>query len=184
MPRAALRNKERLAITVGNVDGDNLQRKGLLPFVQAAGLLPDVPFVVIGAWRDGAIDILKAAASSNVHFTGWLDERSLNDYYARARVYVQASRHEGFGLSLAEAMSFECVPVVARAGALPEVVGDTGIYLESVQPRVIAAGVQQALALDACWGHRARARIVREFPLERRRDQLHALVDRTLHANG
>jgi glycosyltransferase involved in cell wall biosynthesis len=184
VPCAALRNKDQLAITVGNVDCDNLQRKGLLPFVQAAALLPDVPFVVIGAWRDRAIDTLKAAASTNVHFTGWADERTLNDYYARARVYVQASRHEAFALSLAEAMSFECVPVVARAGALPEVVGDTGIYLDSVQPRAIADGVQQGLALEPCWGQRARTRIVREFPLERRRDQLYALVDRTLNACG
>jgi glycosyltransferase involved in cell wall biosynthesis len=184
VPCAALRNKDHLALTVGNVDGDNLQRKGLLPFVQAAALLPDVPFVVAGAWRDGAIDTLKDAASTNVHFTGWVDERTLNDYYARARVYVQASRHEAFGLSLAEAMLYQCVPVVTRAGALPEVVGDTGIYLDSAQPRAIAAGVQQALALEPCWGQRARARIVREFPLERRRDQLNALVDRTLNAYG
>ena len=169
--------KEQMAITVGNVDRDNIQRKGLEPFVRAAAFLPEVPFVVIGAWRDNAIAHLRAIATPNVQFTGWVNDEQLQDYFARARVYVQPSRHEGFGLSVAEAMLQECVPVVTRVGALPEVVGDVGIYLDSREPSDVAGGVRRALALDERWGQRARERIVREFPLSRRREQLYALID-------
>lgn len=169
--------KEQMAITVGNVDRDNLQRKGLEPFVRTAAFLPEVPFVVIGAWRDSAIDHLRAIATPNVQFTGWVNDEKLQDYFARARVYVQASRHEGFGLSVAEAMLQECVSVVTRAGALPEVVGDVGIYLDSQEPSDVAEGLRRALALDESWGRRARERITREFPLSRRREQLYALID-------
>jgi glycosyltransferase involved in cell wall biosynthesis len=178
------RVKEPLAITVGNVNEGNLKRKGLEPFVRAAALLPGTLFILIGAHLDGAIEQLRAIATPNVEFTGRVTQTILCDYLARAKVYVQASLHEGFGLSVAEAMLSECTPVVTRAGSLPEVVGDTGIYLDSVQPQAIADGLQQALALEPCWGQRARERIVREFPLERRRDQLYALVDRTLNAYG
>ncbi|MES4787384.1 MAG: hypothetical protein C4294_18035, partial [Nitrospiraceae bacterium] len=64
-------NKEPMAITVGNVDQSNLTRKGLEPFVCAAAILPKVPFILIGQWRDGAIERLRAIASPNVQFTGW-----------------------------------------------------------------------------------------------------------------
>ena len=39
--------KEALVVTAGNVNYTNLQRKGLEPFVRAAALLPDIPFVLI-----------------------------------------------------------------------------------------------------------------------------------------
>ena len=169
--------KENLVITVGNVDRVNLQRKGLEPFVRAAALLPDIPFVVIGKWKDNASEYLKAIATSNVEFTNHVSETALNDYYSRARVYVQASCHEGFGLAVAEAMLRECVPVVTRAGALPEVVGDAGIYVDSTEPAQLARGIQCAMQADKAAGLRARERIVREFPMEARREKLFKLID-------
>jgi glycosyltransferase involved in cell wall biosynthesis len=83
-------------------------------------------------------------------------------------VYVQASRHEGFGLSLAEAMLAGCVPVVTDVGALPEVVGDVGVTIAEPSPALIAEGVERALRLGAAEGARARARVLEAFPLEPR----------------
>ncbi len=177
--RMKSRPKEQLVVTAGNIDHANLLRKGLEPFVRVAALLPDIPFVVIGAWRDDAIDRLRSIAGPNVTFTGWVSDEQLQDYFARARVYVQASRHEGFGLSVAEAMLSGCVPVVTRAGALPEVVGETGIYVDSPTPENVAIGVRRALELD--WGTRARDRIVTQFPLAKRKQKLYALIDQVLH---
>lgn len=169
--------KENLVITVGNVDQDNLQRKGLEPFVRAAALLPEVPFVVIGAWRGDAIHYLRSLAPPNVQFTNYVSDGELEDFFSRAGVYVQASRHEGFGLAVAEAMLHECIPVVTRVGSLPEVVGDTGVYVDSTEANVLAAGIKRALNGEAEQRHRARERIVNEFPLERRREKLYALID-------
>lgn len=169
--------KDHLVITVGNVDHDNLQRKGLDPFVRTAALLPEFDFVVIGAWRDDAIEHLRASASPNVKFTGWVSDDELQDYFSRARVYVQASRHEGFGLAVAESMLHECVPVVTHVGSLPEVVGDAGVYVESTEPGELAAGVRRAFQMAETIGPRARARILHEFPMEKRREKLFALID-------
>lgn len=169
--------KADLAITVGNVDRVNLQRKGLEPFVRAAALMPRIPFVVIGSWRDDAITYLRSIASPNVQFTGWVSDEELHDWFARARVYVQPSRHEGFGLSVAEAMLYECVPVATHVGSLPEVIGDAGVYLDCAAPQAIADGVTRAMALDAASGKRARERILREFPLEKRKAKLYELID-------
>ncbi len=172
--------KQALALTVANVDRSNVSRKGLDAFTRAAALLPAVQFVVIGAWRDDAIDDLRSIASPNVQFAGWLDRAAMNEYYARAKVYVQASRHEAFGLAVAEAMLHGCVPVVTRAGGLPELVGESGIYIEAPLAPAVADGIRSALAAPERLGALARERIQRQFTLERRRQHLFELAERTL----
>ena len=173
------KDKEKLVITVGDVMRDTLQRKGLIPFVRAAALVPDVPFVLIGEWRDRSIDLLREIAPSNVSFTGHVSLAELYTYMTRARVYVQASQHEAFGLAAAEAMLHECVPVVTRAGALPEVIGEAGLYTESTEPEPLAATIYQALdRVDL--GKLARERIVRKFPLSLRRQGLEEVIESVL----
>lgn len=164
-----------LVITVGIVDRTNLERKGIRTFVQAAAEIPEVDFVVAGRIVGDAGAELERLAAPNVRLTGWLEHEELESLLRRARVYVQASRHEGFGVSVAEAMLARCVPVVTRAGALPEVVGDAGILLEDGDPRTVALGVREALHLDL--GDAARARVLQHFSVAQRRDGLFALLD-------
>jgi glycosyltransferase involved in cell wall biosynthesis len=166
-----------LVLTVGNVDRPNLHRKGLEPFVQAAALLPHLRFVLVGEWLDGAIDDLRAIAPPNVTFTGRLCDAELHDLFGRAAVYVQASAHEGFGMALAEAMAAGCAPVVTHAGALPEVVGDAGVYAASADPAALAAAIEQVLAAGAPLGEVARARTTKCFTLDRRARGLAAAVE-------
>ena len=79
-------------------------------------------------------------------------------------VYVQASRHEGFGLAVAEAMLAGCVPVVMNVTAMPEVVGDAGVLIDSQDPEAVAAAVRRALELGPDAGRRARERILDRVP--------------------
>ena len=170
--------KERLVATVGRINQENVYRKGLKLFVESAGLLPQVPFLLIGGTEDDAIDLLKKHAPPNVTFTNHLSESDLLSILSRASVYLQVSEHEGFGCSLAEAMLCQCVPVVSRRWATPEVVGDSGFYVDELTPESVAAEIEKALASDL--GRRARERIMREFPLENRREALLAAVDEVM----
>lgn len=179
-PLPQVSREPNLVITTGNVNRSNLARKGLLPFVQAAALLPECSAVVIGEWIDDAIELLHHHAPANVRFTGRLEDSALLDFYARSAVYVQASAHEGFGLAVAEAMLAGTIPVVTRAGSLPEVVGDCGVYAASQSPADVAQGIKEALAWPATAGQRARERVLAQFPIERRRQALHQLVERLL----
>ena len=162
--------KEREAMTVGAIDHTTLVQKGQLPFVEAARQLPDVRFTLAGKWLDDAVEQLRARAGDNVELTGWLSDQDLLAAYRRAAVYVQASRHEGFGLAVAEAMLAGCVPVVMDVTAMPEVVGDAGVLIDSQDPGAVAEGVRKALELGPDGARRARERILRDFPMERRRD--------------
>ena len=92
---------------------------------------------------------------------------------------MQASKHEGFGVSVAEAMLAGCVPVTTRAGALPEVVGDTGVLLDD---SASADGRRWASARRCIWARprSARRRVLERFSVEQRRDGLFALLDELL----
>ncbi len=173
-----------VVLTVGAVHSWNLERKGHRAFVEAAAELPELEFVLAGGWEDDAIEGLRAVASDNVNFTGRLSDEDLDREFRRAGTYVQASWHEGFGLSLAEAMLAGSIPVVTAAGALPEVVGDTGVTIDAVDAGDIAAGVREAIALDPEAGARARARILERFPLEARADGICREVEAALGSRG
>lgn len=167
--------RDRIALTVGGVWRENLYRKGLLPFVQVARLLPDWQFIVAGKWFDG-IEALRKASSDNVTLTGFLDDLALAETYRRASVYVQASLHEGFGMSLAEAMSAGCIPIGTRLGAIPEVMGDTGVYTDP-DPGSIADAIIEAHQRNR---DNPRHRILNQFPIERRRAALYTLIEQCL----
>jgi glycosyltransferase involved in cell wall biosynthesis len=172
--------KEREALTVGAIDHTTLVQKGQIPFVEAAKQLPDVRFTFAGKWLDDSVGELRARAGENVSFTGWLSDEDLHATYRRAAVYVQASRHEGFGLAVAEAMLAGCVPVVMNVTAMPEVVGDAGVLIESQEPAEVAGGVRRALELGPEAARRARERILTEFPMEQRRDGILGIVEDAL----
>jgi glycosyltransferase involved in cell wall biosynthesis len=172
--------REPVALTVGNVAWLTIERKGLRTFVEAARFAPEVRFVVVGKWMDDAIDELRELGGDNVEFTGWVPDAELADWYRRASVYVQASRHEGFGMSVAEAMLAGCVPVVSAAGALPEVVGDLGVQLERPEPEALAGAVRSQLSTGESERRRARQRILELFPLSARREGLYSAVEETL----
>jgi glycosyltransferase involved in cell wall biosynthesis len=163
-----------LILSVGNVEPDNLLRKGHLPFAKAAALLPELDFRLVGKIKNGTGNVLTAIAPSNLSLTGWVGDESLQAHFKRTWVYVQPSLHESFGVSVAEAMLAGCIPVVSSHGALPEVVGDAGIILKTTEPQEIAEGIRSALACTPEDRKRARQRILDEFSLEKRRQ---ALID-------
>jgi glycosyltransferase involved in cell wall biosynthesis len=170
--------KEEMVITVGMVERSNLTRKGHANFVEAARYLPDVPFVLIGAWKDDAIEKLKAMAPPNVRFTGWLTSEEVESYMRRASVYVQTSAHEAFGMAVAEAMLRGCVPVVSDRGALPEVVGDCGVIVRFGDAEATAAAIRAALPRREELARRAHDRVKSSFSLPARRRQLIDVLQR------
>src|SRR5437867_9274938 len=101
--------KEDIVVTVGAVNASNLTRKGHGTFVAAASQVPEARFVLAGTLQDATSSNLRRAAPGNVEFAGHLSDDALLDLYRRAKVYVQASAHEGFGVAVAEAMACGCV---------------------------------------------------------------------------
>ena len=150
-----------------------LLQKGIRPFVQAAALVPDIEFIVVGQFKGDTFDYLKKMATPNVHFTRrYLDQSEYIEMLQSAAVYVQASAHEGFGVALAEGMACGCVPVVADRYSLPEVVGNTGYVVPFNDPAAIAQAVREAIAHPEK-GEAARRRVVENFTETQRQKLLH-----------
>ncbi|MCK4788675.1 MAG: glycosyltransferase [Desulfobacteraceae bacterium] len=168
------RKDDDLVITVSGVSNSTLKRKGLETFVKSARLLPGTRFVLIGKHIDDSINYLKSIASPNVEFTDFVSSEKLLGYGQKAKVYVQVSAHEGFGVALAEAMLCQCVPVVTNRGALPEVVGDAGYYVPYGEPKATAEAIKEALKSDK--GKEARERIATNFPLQKRETELVKII--------
>ncbi len=63
-------------------------------------------------------------------FIGWIDRQDIRmrKYLAEARIFVSASRQESFGMSLLEAISCGCIPLVSNIPAHVEIVGSEFIF--------------------------------------------------------
>ena len=171
--------RERLVVTASSVGYAFVRQKGLDTFVRAAAYVPDAQFVLIGKFVDASIEDLRNIAPANVTFTGrFVSDEELADYFKRAKVYVQASAHEGFGIALAEAMAAGCVPVAVNATAMPEVVGNTGFYAPYDDARALGGAIRKALVDDGTLAEAARQRIVSRFTMARRERILAAEIGR------
>ncbi len=80
------------------------------------------------------------------------DNRELASYFASADAFVHAGVHETFGLVALEAMACGRPVVAMRAGALPELVADTGLLAEPHDDAAVAAA-NLAQAVAALYEH-------------------------------
>jgi glycosyltransferase involved in cell wall biosynthesis len=173
VPQEAPTVRKPQVVTVGNIQRSSSVRKGHREFLDVARHLPDVHFVLIGAMLDRTAHALRRVAPSNVEFTGYLNEAEYMRRLCESRVYLQLSRHEGFGVSVVEAMACGCTPVVSSAGSLPEIVGEAGTVVGAGRTDEVAVAVKRLLATD---GSDARARSRSQyFSCTRRAERLTGL---------
>jgi glycosyltransferase involved in cell wall biosynthesis len=102
----------------------------------------DAQLVVAG---DGvSLRSLRSRAPRNVRFTGFVGDDELRDLYRRSAGLVCPSV-EDFGLVMAEALASGTPVIAPRAGGALEIVsdGETGLLLERVDARSVAAAVRR-----------------------------------------
>jgi glycosyltransferase involved in cell wall biosynthesis len=167
-------------ISVGVINQSNLSRKGWSLFWKLAGRMPTLSFIAIGKAVDKEARELVTHRPSNLTWLGELSDDALVRQYQQAAVYFQGSAHEAFSLALAESMSCGCIPVVSRNGALPEVAGDVGCYLDDLSVESAVKAITEALQAPQERRTAARQRIVEHFDYERRREALCGLVRETI----
>lgn len=135
--------KENLIITVGSITNEQtFFRKGIDTFIEVATALPQYPFMVIGI-DVAALGHLLDHIPANLTLVGRTMHDELISYYQRAKIYCQFSRMDTFCLTIAEAMYFNCTPIITNEGGMPEVVGKYG----KIVPRKVSIVSEEILAL-------------------------------------
>lgn len=126
--------KDNLIVTTCySINYTTIIQKGIDIFLECAKAFPDYKFIIIGnidkkdKW---ALEFLKNSPK-NVFFTnGFIPNELLRDYYKKAKIYIQASAHEGFGIAVAEAMACGCIPIGTRNTSLKEVINDERLLFD------------------------------------------------------
>jgi glycosyltransferase involved in cell wall biosynthesis len=149
--RYALPEGPRYLIYVGSED----PRKNLATLVRALAELrrelPDVELIKVGRShfereRQRLLELAtKLEVRSAIHFLEDVSDHDLPLLYSLADLYVTPSLYEGFGFPVLEAMACGTPVVYARAGALPEIVGNGGVEVFPCDVRTLARTVSALL---------------------------------------
>jgi glycosyltransferase involved in cell wall biosynthesis len=90
--------------------------------------------------------------AGRVRHLGYVNSADRQQLYEGARVLVQPSFEEGFGLPVLEAMTIGVPIVAANRGALPEVLGGAGLLFEAEDSEALASALDRLLEDDAFAG--------------------------------
>ncbi len=122
------RGSARTILYVGRIE----KYKGLDFVVAALRLLPDnfvLEVVGKGPYKSKIVRLAKRLGVANrVRFHQDLSRRELIEKYASADVLVLLSRHEAYGIVVAEALACKTPCVVANTSALSEWVDDANVF--------------------------------------------------------
>ena len=117
-------------------------------FEQLAGAYPG-DLVLAGApgWKVEAIlaRLARSPAADRIRRLDYTAEADLPALYAGADCFLCASHYEGFGLPPVEALACGAPVVSSPGGSLREVLGESAILLDPVDPRLWADRIRELL---------------------------------------
>lgn len=144
------------------------REKGVDLIIEAARRNPQVPFKLAGAVRDGfKIDGLP----ENVKLVGYLSGEALNDFFARARFFVMASRcYEGFSMTILEAAGYGKAMIAPDHGGFTEIIGKgdetIGLLTSPADVEALSAAVARLWnnsEFTAELGQKAHAKLINQY---------------------
>lgn len=129
--------------------GHLYKQKGVIDLIEAFSDLPKNYFLDICGDGDPEIReyVVRRAEKSNrrIVYHGVVRGSKKVELYQQAMLFCLPSYAEGLPISMLEAMSFGCVPVVSNVGAIGEVIDQSnGIMVNPGDRQGIALGIQQA----------------------------------------
>lgn len=126
-------------------------RKNLCRLMQAHALVrsrrKDLPqLVLVGkkGWLYEPIfqDLARFRGNDDILYAGYLPREDMVTLMRSSAAMVYPSLYEGFGMPVLEAMASRTPVMTSRVSSLPEVAGDTAIYVEPEDVDSIAEGLE------------------------------------------
>jgi glycosyltransferase involved in cell wall biosynthesis len=170
--RHNIASDEKVVLFVGRL----VSHKGIEHLLDAARLVPDVKFIIVGGgeFADDLRMRHSHESEGNVIFAGRVPYSDLPKYYAACDVSVlpSVSRLEAFGIAALEGMSSGKPVVVSDIPGVREVItdGEEGLLCEPLNPEDLARKITFLMESDARrrgMGARGREKIEKYFNIER-----------------
>lgn len=121
----------------------------------------------------------------HVRIVGYVAQDAVAGYFDACDVFALHSTFETFGIVVAQAMSHGRAVVTARNTALPEIVGDAGVLVETGDARAFGEALARLLsdgALRRRLGEAGRRRAAELFDWERIAEQYETVLTRAARA--
>ncbi len=133
-----------------------IPRKNVVKQLEAYAMLPQElrrKYAFIAAGRparhvrnvDVEGTVRRLGLSGDVTVVDFINHADMPLMYSAASLLAFASRYEGFGLPIVEAMACECPVVTSRHSSMPEAGGSAALYASPDDPYDIAVQMQRAL---------------------------------------
>lgn len=121
---------------------------------------PDLPLLFVGrtGWLfDTTLKRIKSLQSAGypIIIREDIDDDMLPLVYNKAHILVFPSFYEGFGLPALEAMACGTPVIISNCSSLPEVVGESGLYIDPHDTQTLVDALKTALHNDT-WRQAAR----------------------------
>jgi len=133
-------------------------RKNYRLFIEAYAALHDTrPFVIAGSkgWMESNIGqfVKNKGLENRIRFIGYVSDEELSALYSACFAFVYPSLFEGFGLPVLEAMHCGAAVITSGSSSLPEVGGDSALYIDpnsvdSLVEKMKSLTENEALRLD------------------------------------
>ena len=180
--------KKDIIFTISHLNKENIYRKRILSIVRSARQIVDkfpwLKFLIAGRKLDGFDEVIsevtKLGLANNFIFPGMVSNEEKLEYFRRSLVYLQPTLHEGFGLAIAEAMSCGVPVITSKVGAVEEVVGDCGVYVDPNNESDISDAVISLLMnaeLRDELGKCSRRRIIENFSYDIRKKRIESIIN-------
>lgn len=142
--RSVDHDKKPFLLCVGGLNTIDGGHELILTAKVLKDVAPDVQFLVAG-WQHES-ELLKAAnALPNIKLLGYVGAPQLAVLMRNAVALFYLTRYETFGIAAAEAMTVGTPVLTAGGTAVPEIVGDAGLYV-SRDPEEIMAAILRLLS--------------------------------------
>jgi len=146
-PSKNIKRKKNSILFVGNIEDG---KKGFVYLLKAmTHLKKEISLVAVdgGSPHRKITDCLidKLNLRDKITFTGKANVDELVQYYSEATITIVPSVYEGFGFPAAEAMACGSPVISSDGGALPEVVGDTGIVVPARDEHALAEAIDSLI---------------------------------------
>ena len=158
--------KSFISVATGTSNPSRAIIKGYDLIEQLAQNHRDWTFTLVG-------DSEYSSPNPNIQVLGKMKSSELLEVYNTHQFYLQLSTSEGFPNALGEAMACGCIPIGSAVGAIPEIIGTTGLVIHKKDLAFLESEVGQFLRNDLSeFSNLASDRIKNEFNFENRKSQL------------